>query len=118
MDTSVAGDSTDSVSSPDRRKSTSFLAVKEAVYQLTCLNDFNCERIGSGFFADVYKVRDETHFMTHCTCGSLFRVVLKVIHRNTGEVMVLKMNKSRKNSKQMLAEIQLLNRLSHPNILG
>ncbi len=42
--------------SPNRRKSTSFLAVREAVYQLTCLNDFSCENLGAGFFADVYKV--------------------------------------------------------------
>lgn len=49
--------SDDYVSSPNRRKSTSFLAVKEAVYQLTCLNDFVREKLGAGFFADVYKVR-------------------------------------------------------------
>lgn len=53
-------DSDDSDYSPRTRKarpkSTSFIAVRDAVYQLTCLNDFTRERIGGGFFAEVYKV--------------------------------------------------------------
>lgn len=42
---------------PRRRlTSRSFEAVKAALYQLTRLNDFQTEKIGAGFFADVYKV--------------------------------------------------------------
>ena len=39
-----------------RPKSASYVALRSAVYQLTSMADFKLEKIGSGFFADVYKV--------------------------------------------------------------
>ncbi|XP_071481002.1 uncharacterized protein [Diadema antillarum] len=84
--------------SPEPRPGSSCYALRAAVGLLAFWDDFDAEKIGEGFFADVYKIR----------------------HKSDGRVMVVKVGKQqiwRANQHKMIQELELLNKLQHPNVV-
>ncbi|XP_071799692.1 dual specificity testis-specific protein kinase 1-like [Asterias amurensis] len=73
----------------------SAVAMKTLLSRVAKLDDFVTEKIGSGFFSDVFKVQSKA----------------------TGEIMVLKMNNGESCMASVIQEIQLLKKLQHPNII-
>lgn len=101
-------------------------ALKTAVSALYSVDDFYKVKIGSGFFSEVYKVslthrshlrRSSWKYLRNNLYKTWRFSFSQVTHKTTGQVMVLKMNQLRSNRPNMLREVQLLNKLSHPNIL-
>ena len=92
------------------------------------MDDFDMEKLGMGFFSEVFKVTHRVSIfefdpssilrtLTNPIPTTKNDIVTRIHVQVTGKVMVLKMNKHRSNRTNMLKEIQLMNKLKHPNIL-
>ncbi|CAG12811.1 unnamed protein product, partial [Tetraodon nigroviridis] len=110
-----------------RIRPSSYRALRSAVSSLARLDDFSREKIGAGFFSEVFKLFSCVSHQNRVANDNRFHVIKvmtvvilsspRVQHRVSGQVMALKMNILPSNRANMLREVQLMNRLSHPNIL-
>lgn len=98
IDSSTATPSLSPRRSHEPRPGSSCYALRAAVGLLAMWDDFDAEKIGEGFYADVFKIR----------------------HKADGRVMVAKIGKQkiwRANQHKMIQELELLNKLQHPNVV-
>ncbi|XP_045446621.1 dual specificity testis-specific protein kinase 2 [Melitaea cinxia] len=89
------------------------------------------ETVGLGTFRAIYcyrsismklpalpPIRRDSDETAKYLCLTDISSFFQVTHKTSGKVMVLKMNQQRANRPNMLREVQLMNKLKHPYILG
>ena len=103
-------------------------ALRHAVHNLYRVDDFHMEKIGAGFFSEVFKVCimiKIQHYKQVYNCNYtvlqsisfIYLISLQVTHKINQKEMVLKLNKHRSNRTNMLKEIQLMKSFDNPYIL-